>query len=220
MEADILAYMERLSQIFSAIEADYKTAQEHYSGFNCDGCEDNCCTTVFNHYTLLEYFYLCEGLTKITDQALLKVIFMRAQMYYSEVAKKPFNMESLKIMCPLNFNDKCVVYENRPLICRSHGVPSVLQVNTAPAQRWPGCNRFKENFAKNAEGNFEPDYYFNRTPHYSQFAALEGDLRSDFTYFHKFKKTIAEMVLDYFNEEMIEFSANGCFKTKMCGKGE
>ncbi|MBF0518545.1 MAG: hypothetical protein HQK92_02350 [Nitrospirae bacterium] len=220
MESDISIYMIRLSEIFSAIDADYKAAQDHYGGFTCSGCSDNCCTTVFNHYTLLEYFYLSEGLSKITDQALLKVIFMRAEMYFKEVAKNPFNMESLRIMCPLNFNDKCIVYENRPLICRSHGVPSVLKVNTAPKQQWPGCNRFKENYAKDADGTFNPDFYFDRTSHYSMLAALEKQLRIEFTFFQKIKKTVAEMVLDYFNEEMIDISTCGCSKTTTTAQGE
>ncbi len=38
----------------------YKEAADYY-GFDCTGCEDNCCFTRFFHHTLLEYLYIMEG---------------------------------------------------------------------------------------------------------------------------------------------------------------
>ena len=53
-------FFKRLTKIFASMDQKYQEAAEYY-GFNCKGCEDNCCLTRFYHYTLIEYLYIKEG---------------------------------------------------------------------------------------------------------------------------------------------------------------
>ncbi|MEO5361234.1 MAG: hypothetical protein H7843_12425 [Nitrospirota bacterium] len=200
MSFDITPYIDKLSEIFMASDALYQKSQEHYTvggePFSCTGCLDNCCTTVFYHYTLIEYFYLAEGLSQIADDAMAEAIVERSQAYFMEIVRNPFKTDSLRIMCPLNFDGMCVVYKNRPLICRVHGVPSSLSQPGKANQRWDGCKRFTDQ-----HGGKEFPVVIDRTPFYSQIASLEGQLRKEMVFFQRYKKTIAEMIIDYIKEE-------------------
>ncbi|MBF0318437.1 MAG: hypothetical protein HQL01_01355 [Nitrospirae bacterium] len=205
MSTDITPYVDKLAGIFAASDALYRASQEHYpmvgtdgtkGPFSCTGCEDNCCTTVFYHYTLIEYFYLAEGLSQIEDMEIAGAIAERSQAYLGEIVKNPFKTDSMRIMCPLNFDGMCVVYQNRPLICRVHGVPSELRPPGKAVQHWDGCKRFVD-----LNGREGLSFVIDRTPFYSQIAALEGQLRRELVFFQKYRKTIAEMVLDYIKDE-------------------
>jgi Fe-S-cluster containining protein len=207
MSLDIAPYIDKLAEIFAASDALYSKSQGYYittggdgttSPFSCTGCTDNCCTTVFYHYTLLEYFYLTEGLSQITDTEMAGTIAERSQAYSMETARNPFKTDSLRIMCPLNIDGMCAVYRHRPLICRVHGVPSSLSAPGKQTQRWDGCKRFT---GLHGVKDFSFPVVIDRTPFYTQIAALEGQLRRELVFFQKYKKTIAEMVLDYIKDE-------------------
>lgn len=200
-DLDLSPYLAELVEIFSGIDTAYAAGQKACGGFSCTGCPDNCCTTVFHHYTLLENFYLMEGLANI-DVTQANVVYMRAQMYYGEQLKNPFKLTQLRIMCPLNFNDKCIVYEHRPFICRIHGLPTVMLSPLKGTQRWGGCKRFQELHpeGKVGSGGEPTEYILDRTPFMARLASLEGRLRKELVYLHKYKKTIAEMVLDFFTD--------------------
>ncbi|MBF0516893.1 MAG: hypothetical protein HQK97_07205 [Nitrospirae bacterium] len=203
MSVDIAPYIGKLSEIFMASDELYYKSQEHYrctssegkkEPFSCTGCQDNCCTTVFYHYTLIEYFYLAQGLSLIDDQEMAEAIAERSQAYCMETAKNPYKTDSLRIMCPLNFDGNCVVYKNRPMICRVHGVPSSLNQTGKPTQYWDGCKRFRQLHT-------EFPLVIDRTPIYTQIALLEGQLRKEMVFFQRYKKTIAEMVIDFIKDE-------------------
>ncbi|MBW1898368.1 MAG: hypothetical protein JRI61_04830 [Deltaproteobacteria bacterium] len=51
----------RLQKIYSNMDEQYRQTAEYY-GFNCRGCDDNCCRTLFFHHTHIEFFYLMEGI--------------------------------------------------------------------------------------------------------------------------------------------------------------
>ena len=63
----LAAYFDRLQQIFAAMDREYTNATKHY-GFQCDGCIDNCCRTLFYHHTYLEYLYILAGFEKLDRQ--------------------------------------------------------------------------------------------------------------------------------------------------------
>ena len=56
----LTAFLDRLRDIFRAMDREYTRATEHYQ-FQCDGCMDNCCLTRFYHHTHLEFYYLRMG---------------------------------------------------------------------------------------------------------------------------------------------------------------
>jgi len=200
MSFDLTPFLDELTKIFISIDEEYKNAQELYDNFSCEGCEDNCCTTVFNHYTLIEDFIVSEGLGLLEPEQLEEAI-KRAYAYCAEMSKNRGNIESLKIMCPLNFEGKCGIYENRPLICRIHGLPAKLNSPVKGAQSWQGCDRFQKMHPEIPEKVVRPlrlkEVVIDRTKYYTQVASLEGHLRKLFSYTQKHKKTIAEMVVDF-----------------------
>jgi Fe-S-cluster containining protein len=192
MSTDVSKFLDGLSEIFTAIDAEYEKARAHYEGFSCDGCVDNCCTTVFHHHTLIEYFYFIEGLGKL-DPKLLDIAAARSEGYLSAMRKQLGNLNAARIMCPLNFEGQCRIYEHRPLICRIHGMPGVLH-SVRGKNEWQGCKVFNEKFAGRM------DHVIDRTMFYTKIAALEGDLREELQFVQKYKKTIADMILDYKKE--------------------
>lgn len=197
MSTDLAPYLKRLENIFNEIDSEYAKGQEHYGGFTCEGCPDNCCTTVFSHYTLAEYFYLCEGLDQLDDPT-IETVVKRAEEYFRQIAKKGYKQESLSIMCPLNVDEKCIVYKSRPLICRIHGLPASLSKPGKPVQSWPGCDIFK---AKHADETI--DFQIDRTLFFTQIADVEKQVRQEMVFFQQYKKTIAEMILDYAKGQML-----------------
>lgn len=56
------------AQAFRKLAALYAEMQDAYSahaqamGLTCDRCEDNCCTSYFQHHTRIEWAYLLRGL--------------------------------------------------------------------------------------------------------------------------------------------------------------
>ena len=180
-------YLQRLSEIYRAIDAAYGAAQRHYN-FSCDGCADNCCVTKFHHHTIIEELFLSEGLKKLSPEKTAAMI-SRAE----EVVKiHETSPEDIRVMCPLNEGGSCIPYEYRPMICRIHGLPYELFRNFKFETGY-GCYRFiteKENTAKN--------FRINRTAFYLDIAQIEREVREKLNFTGRYKKTTAEMVLSIY----------------------
>jgi len=177
-------YIDSLAEIFRAIDAAYNKALQHYN-FGCDGCADNCCVTKFHHHTVIEELFLAEGLKKLGRDKFGEIA-LRAKNVAEAHNSSP---EEVRIMCPLNENGPCIVYEHRPMICRIHGVPYELFRNFK-MEYGDGCYRFiteKETMPK--------DYRINRTNFYLKIAQLEKQVREKLNFTGRYKKTTAEMVL-------------------------
>ena len=159
------------------------------NGFVCRGCDDNCCRSFFYHYTLLEYAYLLEGL-KGLDQKSRDKVLKRTK----EVAKKQTGPE--KAMCPLNSDGACILYDQRPMICRLHGIPHILQSPAGVIVPGPGCADFVR------QGGSSTASPLDRTPLYRQMSALEKILRQTAGADLKFKMTIAQMIVEADKEKL------------------
>lgn len=181
--------LHRLADIFEDMDRAYQTASRHYA-FQCNGCDENCCMTHFFHHTHLEYHYLMEGIRKLEGN-LQKTVFEKAAdvAQQSEFAGKPG--EPVRIMCPLNHDGLCLVYHHRPMICRLHGIPHELHPPGKPAVYGPGCNQFD---AQCGTRQYTP---FDRTPFYASIARLEKELKQHTGITAKFKKTIAQMLVEH-----------------------
>jgi Fe-S-cluster containining protein len=180
------AFSERLRDLFAAMDREYSRAAAHY-GFTCDGCPDNCCQTYFYHYTYLEFFFIQEGLAKLAP-ARQREIRTRAEDVCRRVAKADRAGHPMRVMCPLNEHGLCVLYPNRPMICRLHGVPHEFQ---NPGQKrifCPGCAPFDERCSAKSY------YAFDRTPFYSKMASLEQEFKQTAGLSGKLKLTLAEMI--------------------------
>ncbi len=195
MDIDISPYFDRLAEAYKKIDDDYDKVAKHYDDFSCEGCEDNCCVTVFFHYTLIENLYFMEGFEGLPEDKQKKAI-QKARDYMKELVEHPFGETELSIMCPANFDGQCVAYEHRPLICRIHGLPGVLHSPRKGVQKWEGCSGFVKKHGDSVTEEMD------RTVFYSDIAFIERDLREEMVFVQKLKKTIAEMIVDQTKDEI------------------
>jgi|Deesub1362A_J573_1020465.scaffolds.fasta_scaffold00045_130 Fe-S-cluster containining protein len=158
-----------------------------YYGFNCEGCEDNCCKQRFYHYTLVEYYYLLEGVKK-AEPELVRTILTRAKIVTETYFKELQIGEILPLMCPVNSDGRCTLYEYRPMICRLHGLPHKFLKPDGAVQEGGGCHRF--------ELLHKAAVRLDRTVAYTELAQLEKELRAELGFKGRYKKTTAEMLMD------------------------
>lgn len=182
-------FKDRLKKIYSAMDEAYNAAAGHY-GFACAGCRDNCCRTRFYHHTAIEHIYMIEGLKTLTLKKQNEVK-SRALRVVDETARADANGEVVRLMCPLNFDELCILYPFRPMICRLHGVPHELKKPGQNPVQGPGCETFDQ------QCGFRSYYRFDRTPFYRDLAMLEQKVKQTLGFAGKYKMTIAEMILDF-----------------------
>ncbi|MBW2664390.1 MAG: hypothetical protein JRD93_21035 [Deltaproteobacteria bacterium] len=186
-QINIDGFLKQLRAIYASMDLKYIEAAAYY-GFNCTGCEDNCCLTRFYHHTVLEYLYILgefhnldpEQQTEIRSKALE----VRRKSVEADKKGKPVHQ-----MCPLNSDGKCTLYSCRPMICRLHGIPHELHKPGMDVTYGPGC----EAFSKYCR---EKDYYrFDRTPFYIKMASLEKELKQTAGITTKVKMTVTDMLV-------------------------
>jgi hypothetical protein len=188
-----LPFLIRLESLFSAMDEQYATTAARY-GFVCKGCRDNCCRTLFFHYSLLEYLYLREGFLTLDKERRME-IRARAGNVCRQIAEDEEKGETPRRMCPLNFDGLCLLYHYRPMICRLHGLPHELTKPGQPTAYGPGCDDF--------DGQCKEKAYirFDRTPFYIDMARCEKEFRDAVGDTQRIKMTVAEMLLDFSTDD-------------------
>jgi len=184
----LTAFLERLRDIFSAMDRDYNRATEYYQ-FQCDGCTDNCCLTRFYHHTYLEFFYLRWGFEKL-DSRKKGAILSKAEEVCRDTARADEKEMPVRLMCPLNYDSLCTLYPFRPMICRMHGIPHELQKPGQKVIQRPGCSTFDDRCSH------KPYYKFDRTPFYLAMAKLENEFKQVAGLDGRIKMTVADMILN------------------------
>ncbi|EMS78592.1 YkgJ family cysteine cluster protein [Desulfotignum phosphitoxidans] len=175
-----------LIQLYENMDRSYDRVADRYN-FHCDGCSDNCCTSLFFHHTFIEKAYLIQGFLQMTS-TLRKEIQDKAADYVRQTFAHDKAGQPLKLMCPLNHKGRCTLYIYRPMICRLHGLPHELHPPGRRVIRGPGCDA----------GQFATRDYipFDRTPFYTQMAALEQQFKKQQNRTGRIRETIAQMLLD------------------------
>jgi hypothetical protein len=181
-------HLKKLSLIYGSMDHAYRESAAFYD-FSCRGCRDNCCTTYFFHYTMIESLYLLQGFWGL-DQGRKAEIMERAVKMSDPLKRDSY-------LCPINEGGRCLLYPYRTMICRLHGLPYAVQKPGGQKEEGPGCAKFEEE--RRSKGL--PHRRIDRTPFYTALANLERDLRTENGFFQKFKKTIAEMIRDGGKEE-------------------
>jgi Fe-S-cluster containining protein len=156
----------RLSRLYSEMEETYNRAAAKI-GLSCQGCPDNCCTSHFQHHTYIEWAYLWKGIGSRPDEE--KREFMnRAAEYVRQ--SRALLAQGLRpsIMCPLNNNGLCQLYEYRLMVCRMHGVPNSFVRPDGRRVSFPGCFRCQELYSRLKEVPV-----VDRTNFYRDLASLE-----------------------------------------------
>lgn len=182
------------------VEAIYQAMQEEYDKIagkielTCTGCPDNCCDSYFFHYTYSEWAYLWQGLEQL-DKDTLEQVMTQAKEYIALCAEPLAQGKQPQVMCPLNSEGRCVLYQHRMLICRTHGIPATLKVHTGDTIRFPGCFRCQEIVnEKYAAANDAP--FMERSRFLKQLADVESRLFARKRHLYpKVKRTIADMIV-------------------------
>ena len=162
-----------------------ETAQ--YYGFQCAGCEENCCLTRFYHHTHVEYFYLLSGFFKLGFDR-QEEIRSQAGAVNRQILTGQSQGTPPRMMCALNEQGACLLYEYRPMICRLHGIPHELKMPGRPTVYGPGCSDF---VSRCGDRGYK---VFDRTPFYLSLSGLERRFREQFHITGKLKKTVSEML--------------------------
>ena len=183
----LTAFLDRLHDIFRAMDREYTRATEHYQ-FQCDGCMDNCCLTRFYHHTHLEFYYLRMAFKNLESRKKNEIL-LKAEKICRETARADEKEMPVRLMCPLNDDSLCTLYPYRPMICRMHGIPHELQKPGQNLIQGPGCGTFDDRCAT------KPYYKFDRTPFYLEMAKLENEFKLAAGLTGRIKMTIAEMIL-------------------------
>jgi Fe-S-cluster containining protein len=190
-------WLDRLAAVFKTMDAGYEqTAGCHK--FVCNGCEDNCCRTQFYHHTLLEYMAIHQGYTRLAPQERERV-YARAVEYCRQPAGADDGGTRVKPWCPLNDKGRCLVYDLRPMICRLHGIPHMLQQPGGRTVQGPGCAYFMTHHPADEQAPLD------RTPFYKEMSGLEKKFRAELSVNVKFKHTIAEMILSFHSDDAAEY---------------
>ncbi len=184
--SNAVSLFRRLSVLYADMQDTYQKAAAEI-GLDCHGCEQNCCYSYFQHHTHIEWAYLHKGLRSVGAKQ--KNIFLkRAETYVQESRKALAAGEKPNLLCPLNNDGLCGLYDYRLMICRLHGVPNILRPPKGEPLTFSGC--FKSQ--KLAETQKLP--FLDRTPLYIRLAQLEMEFCG-----HKrlprVNLTLAEMML-------------------------
>ena len=184
-----IPFLDRLKEIYAAMDGKYQEAADYY-GFECTGCEDNCCLTRFYHYTLIEYLYIKEGFHCLENKKQVEVK-QRSLAVCRKTDEADEKGKPVQQMCPVNFGSLCVLYPYRPMICRLHGIPHELQRPGQGILNSPGCGTFA------LKCHEKKRFKFDRTPFYMQMAALEKEMKEAVGVTQKIKMTVAQMIVTF-----------------------
>lgn len=183
------SFVPRLQAIFAAMDRAYAEVAEAYR-FHCSGCEDNCCRSHFYHHTYLELLYLYYGWTKLEPRQ-QRTVQSRAADVCRQMAKGTHGRQTPRPMCPLNISGRCELYPYRPMVCRLHGIPHVLQRPDGRKVSGPGCDAFDRQCGSRGDAVLE------RTAHYAALASLEQEFRHAAGRQDKSKLSVAEMIVRF-----------------------
>ena len=196
--ADII---QQLGRLYEEMDASYTKMAEHHE-FECRGCEDNCCLTRFYHHTLVEIAGLYSGYIKLPEERRQR-IFQRAQEYCQILDQSEGSDRPMRHLCPLNEETLCLLYRQRPMICRLHGIPHMMRHPAKGLIAGGGCHIFEHH--RTHEG-----HALDRTPIYTAMAQLEKKLRQASKITTPLRMTVAQMIVCF---EVLQPSPGKCGDT-------
>lgn len=181
------AFIRKLEILYAEMDSGYAAVADH-TAFTCRGCEDNCCLTRFDHHTLIEVLGLYNGYVSLADDQ-QRPLVRRARAYCRALQHHRRPGEPFRHLCPLNQDTRCLLYAERPMICRLHGIPHVMRHPRKGLITGTGCHIFE------ASRRPEDGQRLDRTPLYTAMAELERELRRVSGFAGAIRMTVAEMMV-------------------------
>jgi len=186
-------------QMVKELEDIYEKLQQEYEkvagelNFSCSGCPDNCCDSYFLHHTYAEWAHLWLGFRQL-DPKRQQTLIARAQSYLEQCERDLANGQRPQVMCPLNEEGLCALYQHRLLVCRTHGVPATMIRPDGQTLRFPGCFRCQEIVDTRSKQEQPP--HVERTQLLRKLVLLENEfLENKRHLMPKVKISIAEMLV-------------------------
>lgn len=186
-------------QMVKELEDIYERLQQEYEkvagelNFSCSGCPDNCCDSYFLHHTYAEWAHLWLGFRQL-DPKRQQTLIARAQSYLEQCERDLANGQRPQVMCPLNEEGLCALYQHRLLVCRTHGVPATMIRPDGQTLRFPGCFRCQEIVDTRSKQEQPP--HVERTQLLRKLVLLENEfLENKRHLMPKVKISIAEMLV-------------------------
>ena len=186
----MINFFKKLELLYGKMDKAYNKAASHY-GFKCNGCEDNCCKSFFYHHTFVEKDYLLSRVNNLTYEK-KESLRKSAALYLQTISinKTDTGINAKRPLCPLNNDNKCMLYTVRPMICRLHGIPHHLNIPGREIKQNPGCDAGAPFF------NSKNYFSFDRIPYYKEMAEIEQEYKKNLGKTEKIKQTVAHMLLD------------------------
>ncbi len=181
---------ENMRDLYDRMGEAYDKSASCYD-FSCGGCEENCCEERFYHHTLSEFLYLLHGLQTLDERKRDK-IFASAREVSALNRMHDAEGQTRRIMCPLNSDNLCGLYEHRLMICRLHGVPYKMRRPDGNETQASGCHRRDWDMSPEKSA----DRILGRTDLYRELSCIEIGLRQKLGFGHRIKMTIAEMIVE------------------------
>ncbi len=181
----------RLADLYERMASAYaQTAAE--AGLTCQGCQQNCCVSFFQHHTYVEWSYLWRGMNELPEE--------RRALYLSrarDVVEQYRQALALGVqpsaMCPVNDDGLCGLYQHRLMICRLHGTRNTMLLPNGDRRVFTGCYRFVSNVTDMAD---ETVPTLDRTELYKELVQLEmAYVGKRLAVLPKVNMTLAEMLL-------------------------
>ena len=132
----------RLAELYRDMELRYDEVAA-VIGLSCAGCPDNCCDSYFMHHTYVEWGYLWKGMAELPPEK-QREILARAETYEQQSRAFLARGERPQLMCPLNEEGRCILYQHRLMVCRTHGVNARMTRPDGQLLEFPGCFRCQE----------------------------------------------------------------------------
>ncbi|MDD5452050.1 MAG: YkgJ family cysteine cluster protein [Desulfovibrionales bacterium] len=194
-------FMERLKTIYQAMDKAYDEITAYY-GCSCAGCDGNCCTSYFFHYTVAEYLYLAKGFQALSPERQHEVRRL-AREFVKDRDRLEAEGKKIDLMCPLNDRGLCGLYAFRPMICRLHGVPHSYRRPDLALVRGEGCPKLVPPVVDTPGHTIEKPARreLDRSRFYRDLARLEQELRQEIGFGERIKMTIADMITSMEKQE-------------------
>lgn len=186
------AVLRRLAELYGRMDEAYARSAGAI-GLTCEGCRESCCESLFRHHTYLEWLDLHAGFSALPEARRQEVL--RDAEAWLRIHGSALPGASPRVPCPLCVSAdgrlSCGLYAHRPMVCRLHGVPNVLNRPDGRQAAFPGCDR-----AQDLARTCEPAL-LDRTPLLAELARLEMELlgRERMARLPRVNLSIAEMLL-------------------------
>ena len=159
----------RLRELYRRMDESYGEAARQ-TGFSCDNCDgEACCTVDLPIHTFTEKLLLKQGLASL-EARLREEILIRCGEMVRAKAEDPRGAAYRNSVCALNFEGRCALYNERPMICRLAGIPHFITRPDGKTLERGGCVRYEKEFRPSG-----PDLKVDRSDLYREMAAVEVD---------------------------------------------